>query len=249
MQIQDIPSLKNVGALPVDVPAPDLTRTPPVVGTPPRIPVIFMTENGQISIGTGTGNNGATEPNSASAFEVQSTIGLFCPPKMTTAQRNAINIDVASAGIIWNTTTGTLDLFNGTSWKPSGKVVSVTGSGFASVDNTDPQNPVVSVLTSEAAAPNTIVRRDADAEMVGTVKGGLRQPGSGDFSITDNSTANRYILFTDANPDFKIRMQSTHLGFYGVAPVTRASIVGPAFDEATFLSVLAALKNLGLIDY
>ncbi len=116
MKITDSPSLKNFGgALPIDAPAPDLTRNPPSEG---RINIIHLTENGQLAVGTGAGNNGTEEPNPGSAFEIQSTIGMFSCPKMTTTQRNAIPVNSQSRGIILNTTRNALEFFNGLIWIP-----------------------------------------------------------------------------------------------------------------------------------
>ena len=128
MTINNMPELRKTAAIPASVPAPDLTRTPPVVSpeTPPRILIFYITENGAVAVGTGAGNNGAVEPNSGSAFEVQSKIGGFGYPKMTTAERDAIDVDSSTRTYVYNTTTETLDFYNGTSWIQSAAAIAVS---------------------------------------------------------------------------------------------------------------------------
>lgn len=58
---------------------------------------------------------GATTPASSAMMEVRSTTRGFLPPKMTTAQRDAIS-SPTSGLIIYNTTTNKHQGYNGTTW-------------------------------------------------------------------------------------------------------------------------------------
>lgn len=129
MTIKNTPDLKMMAAIPASVPAPDLVRTPPVVApdTPPKILIFYLTENGAMAVGTGKGNNnGATAPNVGSAFEIQSKIGGFGYPKMTTAERDSIVVDSNTRVFIYNTTTSTVDFYNGSSWVQSSAAIPVS---------------------------------------------------------------------------------------------------------------------------
>ena len=49
--------------------------------------------------------------------DMRSTTKAFMPPRMTTAERNAINSGTFAAGmVIFNTTTNSLNYYNGTAW-------------------------------------------------------------------------------------------------------------------------------------
>jgi uncharacterized protein (TIGR02145 family) len=63
---------------------------------------------GQVGVGT-------TSPNASAVMELNSTSTGFLPPRITTAQMNAIN-SPAEGLTIYNTTLKTLCWFNGTSW-------------------------------------------------------------------------------------------------------------------------------------
>ncbi len=64
--------------------------------------------SGRMIIGTGT-------PVSSAQLEVQSTARGFLPPRMTKTQRDAIS-SPATGLMIYNTTTGEVNVFNGTFW-------------------------------------------------------------------------------------------------------------------------------------
>ena len=65
--------------------------------------------------GVGVGTN---TPNASAKFEVSSTTQGFLPPRMTTAQRNAIASPAAGL-FIYNTTTNCLNFYVGTGWNES----------------------------------------------------------------------------------------------------------------------------------
>lgn len=64
--------------------------------------------NGQVGVGT-------TTPSSSAAVDVTSTTKGFLPPRMTTAQRNAIASPTKGL-LIFNTTDNALNAYDGSSW-------------------------------------------------------------------------------------------------------------------------------------
>jgi hypothetical protein len=77
-----------------------------------------FTLNGTNAVYTGGSVGiGTTSPAAAAALDVSSTSKGFLPPRMTTAQRNAIPKSPLAEGLmIYNTDTKTLDFYNGTVW-------------------------------------------------------------------------------------------------------------------------------------
>lgn len=71
--------------------------------------VFVITQDGRVGIGTAS-------PDSSAALEISSTTGGFLPPRMTTAQRDAISSPVAGL-VIYNTETNKLNVYNGASWE------------------------------------------------------------------------------------------------------------------------------------
>lgn len=63
------------------------------------------------SVGIGS----TTIPNASAQLDVNSTTKGFLPPRMTTAQRSAIS-GLAAGLIVYNTSIGQLEYYNGTSW-------------------------------------------------------------------------------------------------------------------------------------
>ncbi|WP_146743730.1 hypothetical protein [Aequorivita sp. CIP111184] len=59
---------------------------------------------------------GTTSPDDGSAFEIESTTAAFVPPRMNNAQMLAIPTPLKGA-TIFNITTNTIFVFNGTTWK------------------------------------------------------------------------------------------------------------------------------------
>jgi uncharacterized protein (TIGR02145 family) len=68
----------------------------------------LSTTHAQVGIGT-------TTPDASAAFEIQSTDKGFLPPRMTTAQRDAIS-NLAEGLTIYNTDVKCLDTYNGVRW-------------------------------------------------------------------------------------------------------------------------------------
>lgn len=69
---------------------------------------VITSVHAQVGIGT-------TSPNISAQLDVYSTTKGFLPPRMTTAERTAIASAVAGL-VVYNTTIGQLEYYNGTSW-------------------------------------------------------------------------------------------------------------------------------------
>ena len=67
-------------------------------------------------------NNDGSSPAASAMLDVSSTTKGFLPPRMTTAQRNAISSLVAGL-VIYNTDDKALNIYNGTSWCLTNPVV------------------------------------------------------------------------------------------------------------------------------
>jgi hypothetical protein len=105
---------------------------------------IYNTEGGSVGIGTGA------TPNASAALELASTTRGFLPPRMTEAQRNAITTP-ATGLMVFNTTSGTLQFWNGTGWTNVGG--GVIPSRIQDADN----NTHIEVNTAADGSANTIV--------------------------------------------------------------------------------------------
>ncbi|HUS01004.1 MAG TPA: hypothetical protein VMY77_04720, partial [Chitinophagaceae bacterium] len=64
-------------------------------------------------------SNTSITPNASSILELRSTTAGFLPPRMTTAERDAI-ASPATGLVIYNTTTNLLNFYNGSSWQITG---------------------------------------------------------------------------------------------------------------------------------
>ncbi len=65
---------------------------------------------------TGDVGIGTSDPDASAQLEMSSTSGGFLPPRMTTAQQDAIS-DPAEGLIIYNTDTRSIRVYNGTNWQ------------------------------------------------------------------------------------------------------------------------------------
>ncbi|MCX6278814.1 MAG: fibrobacter succinogenes major paralogous domain-containing protein [Bacteroidetes bacterium] len=72
--------------------------------------ISMIAQNGSVGI-----NNDGSNPNASAMLDVSSTEKGFLPPRMTTAQRNAISLPVAGL-VIFNTDEKALNIYNGASW-------------------------------------------------------------------------------------------------------------------------------------
>ena len=83
---------------------------------------VFSTVNVFTQVGIGT-----TNPDASSGLDIDYSDKGFLPPRMTTAQRNAIE-NPADGLIIFNTTNGLLNYYNGDSWYELGGIISPSGT-------------------------------------------------------------------------------------------------------------------------
>lgn len=58
---------------------------------------------------------GSLTPTTGTVMDVQSTVGAFAPPRMTTTQQNAIG-SPAAGSLLYNTTTSLVHFYNGSAW-------------------------------------------------------------------------------------------------------------------------------------
>ncbi|RYE21824.1 MAG: T9SS C-terminal target domain-containing protein [Sphingobacteriales bacterium] len=86
---------------------------------------LFATRLQAQNVGIGT-----TSPAPSAKLDINSTSQGLLPPRMTTAQRNAIN-NPAAGLIIFNTTNASLEIFDGVYWTPL--VKGTTGANSAAV--------------------------------------------------------------------------------------------------------------------
>ena len=85
----------------------------------------------------GTAAIGATGPVANTILDVNSTSKAFVPPRMTTAQRNAIGgglTDPATGSVIYNTSTNLLNHYNGSAWLAVGAVAAGASETVAFYD-------------------------------------------------------------------------------------------------------------------
>jgi hypothetical protein len=81
-------------------------------------PLVFSTSNVERMRIDASGNVGigTASPNAAAVLDVSSTTQGFLPPRMTTAQRDAITTPPAGL-MVYNTSTNKLNFYNGTAWE------------------------------------------------------------------------------------------------------------------------------------
>ncbi len=85
---------------------------------------ITIDVNGNTGIGT-------TTPDDSALLDISSTQHGFLPPRVTTAQRDAINSGTFATGLtVYNTSTNTLQFYDGTAWQNAG-----SGSGSSNIDD------------------------------------------------------------------------------------------------------------------
>jgi hypothetical protein len=87
----------------------------------------------QVGIGTNT-------PSTSAQLEVNSTISGFLPPRMTSAQRNAI-VSPATGLVVYNTTENCMNFYNGTNWMSLAGSISGTGANCKQILLGNPASP------------------------------------------------------------------------------------------------------------
>jgi hypothetical protein len=162
-------------------------------------------------------------PDASSILELRSTSAGFLPPRMTTAQRDAITTP-ATGLVIFNTSTNLFNFFNGTAWNvlsvSSGTVTSASvtsANGFGGTVATATTTPAITINTSvngiakgngtalSAAIPGIDYSAGTSALASGILKsttatGTLSIATAADFpTLNQNTTGNAATVTTNAN--------------------------------------------------
>lgn len=167
---------------------------------------------GQTSVNTDT-------IDASAQLQVDSTTRGFLPPRMTTTQRNAISTPAAGL-IIYNTTTNTLDRFNGTTW-----------NAFESVDNkvTDLNTPNNTTYPTTQAVVNENKKANITVELIDLLTTNFYAPnalrinstalisGSGTITLKVNDVA--YTLGNLITQGAKITVETTTASVYNLISV------------------------------
>jgi uncharacterized protein (TIGR02145 family) len=95
--------------------------------TRPESDNVFINDNGNVSIGT-------KNPETSAALQISSTTKAFLPPRMTTAQRDAIGTKVAGM-VVYNTEDKALQTYDGSGWSSARGVKVVTQSEFDAISS------------------------------------------------------------------------------------------------------------------
>lgn len=133
----------------------------------------FTSASGELSrylISAGTVGNvfgTYTSFNSSAIVQCDTTTRGFLPPRMTTAQRDAI-VTPATGLQVYNTTLGTTDTYDGAAWQRFGKQTFIKGSGSTS--------STTSLLVQNSASTAAL-----------TIKDDLTSTFNGDVSVSGNS--------------------------------------------------------------
>ncbi len=125
-------------------------------------------------------NTDGSMPDNSAMLDLKSTAMGFLPPRMTTAQRNAI-VSPAEGLVIYNTDNKTVELFNGTIW---------TSNSGEFVCNTS------QVADADGNVYNT-VRIGKQCWMKENLRAGVMVDGSDDQ--TDNGIIEKYCYNNDQN--------------------------------------------------
>lgn len=168
---------------------------------------------GNVGIGTST-------PVASALLDVTSTTKGFLPPRVTTVQRDAIATP-ATGLIIFNTTTGNLEVYGGTSWTPVG---SNTPNGViaAFASTTCPSG------WSEYTAARGRFLRGID-NGAGLDPDGTRAPGNTQTDALQGHYHNAIGTNTQ-NAGNGAYITRGSLGAWGTQGVTAGSVAGPASD-------------------
>lgn len=163
--------------------------------------IIFFqfASSAQVGIGTIT-------PDPSAKLDISSSTLGFLPPRMTTAQRNAINTPAAGL-IIFNTTSGCINVYNGTQWREICPTV-IVGT-IAALNCSSPT--IAGSLTSGVAAsgvtsmvsytggsgngdshPGQTVTSTGISGLTATLPAGTFNSGSGSLTYSISGTPSTY---------------------------------------------------------
>jgi hypothetical protein len=101
----------------------------------------------------------SNSPSASALLQVDTTTQGFLPPRMTTAERDAI-VSPATGLKVYNTTLGTTDTYDGTTWQRVGRSTLIKGAGSTSATN--------ALLVQNSAGTDTFRVRDDGQVILGT---------------------------------------------------------------------------------
>lgn len=170
----------------------------------PAHPRVFLSDlNGSLGIDN-TGVTSPGFPNSCSLLDLSSTTKGFLPPRMTLAQELAICGGVPPEGmVVYNTTTHTFDMYNGSAWVPVGGGGGAT-TGWALIGNSG-TNPLSNFLGTIDA--QDLVIRTTNSER-------LRVLATGNVGIGDPSPAS--LLTVGSGDKFQVNASGDVVALKGV---------------------------------
>lgn len=96
--------------------------------------------------GVGIGETSIT-PHASSILELRSTLRGFLPPRLTTAERNAIS-SPATGLFLYNTSTNNLNFYDGTAWTSSGTVTTFSAGNLSPLFTTSVATPTTTPALS-----------------------------------------------------------------------------------------------------
>ena len=176
------------------------------------------------SLGLGLSDAGATSVNASALFEMKSTTKGFLPPRMTSAQMNAIATPVE--GLIVHTTDADRPFFNdGTSWK-----------GFGDLYG----------LYSQTVQSATVTNTTAETTIIGAGVGSLVIPANG-FKVGDSfhgkiggviSTLNNHEI------TIKIKTGATVLASTGLIALEAVTALGWEIELDFTVATLGATGSI-----
>lgn len=132
-------------------------------------------------------------PHSSALLELRSTARGFLIPRLTTAERNAV-ASPASGLLVYNTTTGELNVYNGSGWSAFYALSSITSGGIPYF-NSATSSASSAVLTANTliigggagAAPSSLAAGTTTTVLHGNAGGA---PSYGPVSLTADVSGN-----------------------------------------------------------
>jgi hypothetical protein len=186
------------------------------------------------SVGVGT-----TTPSSSAQLEVNSTAKGFLPPRMTTAQRDAI-VGPAAGLVIFNTSSGLIEFYNGSFWSSfDGKPVTTTLPATRRLMGGTNSDEAYSVQVT--ADGGYIIGGFSTSSNTGTLTG-----------ITTNGQSDFYVMKLDASANIQWQRLLGGTGQDNAARVRQTTdggyiVVGTSNSSNT--GTFAGVTSNGLDDY
>jgi hypothetical protein len=173
---------------------------------------MYITQAGQVMIG---GN--VITPQASVQLEIASTTRGFLPPRMTTTQRNAIS-SPATGLEIYNTTTNTKDIYNGSSWLNLTTSNALASTTWGAAGNTG-TNPAINFIGTSDAQRLVFKTNNTEAATIlanGNMGIGTTAPTE-KLEVAGRVKANGFILPGTDAVDNNVLVSTTVNGVAGVA--------------------------------